>query len=319
VADQLTVTPAESGQRLDRFLVARIEGCSPADRSLTRSQIKNAIDAGAALVDGKAGRAGQKLKAGQVVAFTPPPPTPITVEPEEIPLEIVFEDAYLVVVDKPPGLVVHPSAGHATGTLVAALLAHCRLGGGEDDMRPGIVHRIDKDTSGLLVVTKDVRTHEGLARQFRSHTIGRRYLTLVRGQPRPEQGRIVTAYGRHPHHRLKFSGKFGGSREAVTRYEVIERFGGAAALVACELETGRTHQVRVHLSELGHPVLGDQLYGGTSGGDPRLRDVLAVVTRQLLHAARLAFDHPATGERIDLESALPADFERALAGLRGLA
>jgi 23S rRNA pseudouridine1911/1915/1917 synthase len=301
------------------FLASRLaESSSQQTTCVTRSQIKLAIDAGAALVDGAVGRAGQKLRAGQVVEFTPPPPEPTTVVPEEIPLVIVYEDDYLVVVDKPPGLVVHPSAGHATGTLVAALLAHCRLGGGED-MRPGIVHRIDKDTSGLLVVTKDVRTHEGLARQFRAHTIGRRYLALVRGAPRPDAGRIVTSFGRHPRNRLKFTGKHGGERTAVTRYEVLERFAGAASLVACELETGRTHQVRVHLSELGHPVLGDALYGGSASGDRRLREALAGLTRQALHATRLAFDHPVSGARIDLEAPPPRDFADALAALRGLA
>lgn len=214
-------------------------------------------------------------------------------------------------------MVVHPAAGHRRGTLVAALLSHCQLAGGEY-LRPGIVHRIDKDTSGLLVITKDVGTHEGLAKQFRAHSIDRRYLALTRGVPSPLRGTISTQYGRHRTHRLKFSGRFGGTRHAVTHYEVLEQFSTAAALVGCTLETGRTHQVRVHLSEMGHPILGDTLYGGSSGGDHRLEPALRFMPRQALHAASLAFDHPSTGDRIELESEPPQDFALALEELRRL-
>jgi len=223
-----------------------------------------------------------------------------------------------VVVNKAAGMVVHPSAGHRRGTLVAALLAHCRIAGGEDEMRPGVVHRLDRDTTGLLVVTKDVGIYARLAEQFRDHTVGRRYVALVRGVP-DAKGKLDTLYGRHPNHRIKFSSRHQGSRRAVTHYEVLEAFGStAAAMVACRLETGRTHQVRVHMSDMGHPILGDELYGGGSGGDHRLKGALARLSRQALHARHLAFDHPVTGRRIDLEAAPPQDFQDALAALRDI-
>lgn len=314
---ELNVDSHEAGERLDRFLTARLESMGDDGLGgLTRSQIKRALDQGAAEVDGRRGRAGQRLKPRQIVRFTPPPPEPLSVEPEPIPLSIAFEDDRVVVVDKPAGMVVHPAPGHRRGTLVAALLAHCPLSGG-DPLRPGIVHRLDRDTTGLLVVAKDVVALEHLARQFRDHTVGRRYLALVRGHP-ALRGTIRTAYGRHPHHRLKFTGRFNGSKQAVTHFERLEAFSStrAAALVACTLETGRTHQVRVHLSEAGHPLLGDPLYGGGSGGDHRLEPALSQLDRQALHATHLAFDHPGTGARIELDSPPPVDFERALAGLR---
>ena len=322
MTEELRVGSDDDGERLDRFLAARLEGP-------TRSQIKRAIDEGAALIDGAAGRAGQRLRAGQVVAFTALPPPTTTVEAEAIELDIVYEDAQVVVVNKAAGMVVHPAAGHARGTLVAALLAHCGLecngvgvgtgagaGAGGVNLRPGIVHRLDKDTTGLLVVAKDLASHEHLARQFKAHTVGRRYLALVRGVP-SATGVLRTGYGRHPHHRIKFSSTHGGKRVAVTHYRVLERFAEAAAFVACELETGRTHQVRVHLSDIGHAVLGDELYGGRPR-DPRLTPALRHLARQALHAARLAFDHPVTGQRIDLEAQPPEDFMAALGELRRL-
>lgn len=312
------VTDQEDGQRLDQFLTSRLNVRDATSLpGPTRSQIKRAIDAGAARVDGQQGRPGQRLRVGQTVDFTVPTPEPLDVEPEDLPLDIVYEDEYLIVVDKAAGMVVHPAAGHRRGTLVAALLSHCQLAGGELS-RPGIVHRLDKDTSGLLVITKDVGTHEGLAKQFRTHSIDRRYLALTRGVPSRPHGTISTQYGRHPTNRLKFSGRFDGARHAVTHYEVREHFSTAAALVGCELETGRTHQVRVHLSELGHPILGDKLYGGSSGGDHRLEPALKNIKRQALHAALLGFDHPATGDRIELESKPPQDFDLTLEALRSL-
>ncbi len=302
------VDAADEGERLDRFLTARLDGP-------TRSQIKLAIDQGAARVDGKPGRPGQKLKRGQHIEYEPPPPPPATVEPEALPIDVVYEDERLIVVNKAAGMVVHPAAGHHRGTLVGALLAHCRLSGGEE-LRPGIVHRLDKDTSGLMVVAKDPATHEHLSRQFKDHTAGRRYLALVRGRP-PAEGTLRTGYGRHPSHRIRFSSRHGGSRLAVTHFRVLETFAELAALVACELETGRTHQVRVHLSDMGHPVLGDELYGGTSR-DRRLASALRRLEFQALHAARLALDHPVTGERLVLEVEPPPYFRSALEALRRL-
>lgn len=304
--ESFSVSADEDGERLDRFLASRLE-------ESTRSQIKLAIDRGAAMIEGKIGRPGQRLRPGQVVEFDPPPPAPTKVEPELIDIEIAYEDEQVIVVNKAAGMVVHPAAGNYRGTLVAALLAHCRLGGGEE-LRPGIVHRLDKDTSGLLVVAKDPSSHQKLALQFKEHTVGRRYLALVRGVP-PEKGTFSTSYGRHPRHRVKFSSQHDGSRHAVTHFERLEVFDDLAALVACVLETGRTHQVRVHLSDHGHAVLGDELYGGRPN-NRRLSQLLSKLDRQALHAHQLAFDHPRTGERIELESELPPDMESALETLR---
>lgn len=311
---ELVVAENEAGTRLDRFLTTKLDLQAEDGASLTRSQLKRAIDDGGATVDGKRARPGQKLKSGQLVSFVKPEPPPLSVQPEAIPLDIAFEDEHLIVVSKPAGMVVHPAAGNWTGTLVAALLAHCELDSGEK-MRPGIVHRIDKDTTGLLVVAKDVTTHEGLARQFHDHTIDREYLALVRRVPKVRDT-IRTRYGRHPRNRLKFSSRFNGPKEAITHYELVESFANAAALITCRLETGRTHQVRVHLAEAGHPLLGDKLYGGTTGGDHRLEAPLACIDRQALHAARLGFTHPITGARVDLRRDAPEDFQTALKELR---
>jgi 23S rRNA pseudouridine1911/1915/1917 synthase len=210
---------------------------------------------------------------------------------------------------------VHPAAGNYRGTLVAGLLARSSLGGG-DPFRPGIVHRLDKDTSGLLVVAKSVAAHEGLSAQFRKHTARRRYRALVRGVPATE-GTIRTPYGRNPRDRLRFTGRRPAGRQAVTHYRVVEPFARLASMVLCELETGRTHQVRVHMSEIGHPLLCDALYGGTSC-DRRIAPVLRALGRQALHAEHLAFDHPVTGERIELEAKLPEDMRQAVLLLRSL-
>jgi 23S rRNA pseudouridine1911/1915/1917 synthase len=212
-------------------------------------------------------------------------------------------------------MVVHPAAGNYRGTLVAGLLSRFVLAGGEPT-RPGIVHRLDKDTSGLLVVAKSLEAHEGLARQFREHTVGRRYRAVVRGVPDPERGTLKTPYGRHPRHRVRFSSRYPADRQAVTHYEVRERFGRLASQVTCELETGRTHQVRVHMADMGHPVLGDDLYGGRSG---ELAPALKHLDRQALHAELLAFDHPVTGLRVELEAPLPEDLQRVLEILRSMA
>jgi 23S rRNA pseudouridine1911/1915/1917 synthase len=252
------------------------------------------------------------------------PPLPSAAEPDaSVRFAVVFEDEHLVVVDKPPGLVVHPGKGNWAGTLVNGLLARPGFRGApvdardrEGPLRPGIVHRIDKDTSGLLVVAKTEHAREGLMKQLHDHSVDRHYLALSVGVPKA--GRIETLHGRHPTHRLRFSSKVTTGKRAVTHVDVLETFGGLAALLRCRLETGRTHQIRVHLTEqCGTPLLGDSLYGPT----PRapLRAVGERLGRQALHAARLGFEHPESGERLQFDAPLPGDMESAIAELRALA
>jgi 23S rRNA pseudouridine1911/1915/1917 synthase len=285
--------------------------------SVSRSQLARQIGEAAVTVNGDAGTPSRKLRAGDVVVWAPPPPAPTEIAAEALPLAIVYEDRYLVVVDKPAGLVVHPAPGHEGGTLVNALLAHCRdLRGIGGELRPGIVHRIDKDTSGLLVVAKDDATMNGLAAAFKAHTVERVYDALCVGKPPGKAGRIDTLYGRDPRARKKFSSKVRTGKRAVTNWAVVERFGGAARIEA-RLETGRTHQVRVHLAALGCPLLGDRTYG-RAPRDPAVRAIAEALGRQALHARTLGFVHPATGERLAFTAALPADLARALAALRAL-
>ena len=267
------------------------------------------------LVNGQPAKPSRKLRAGDEVRYVPAPAEPDpSALPEDIPVPLLFEDAHLVVVDKPAGLCVHPSPGHRAGTLVNALLHQVgSLAGVGGRLRPGIVHRLDKDTSGVMVATKDDAAHEGLSRQFRAHTIERRYLALVRGAI-AAKGEHRTLYGRDPRHRLRFSARVRVGKPAVTHWRVVERLAGAS-LVEARLETGRTHQVRVHLADLGHPVLGDRLYGGVAG-DERIREVARALGRQALHAARLGFLHPVTGAHMSFESPLPEDMRRAIESLR---
>jgi 23S rRNA pseudouridine1911/1915/1917 synthase len=306
---RFTIEPDAAGARLDVFLAART--------GVTRSQVGRHVDDGVVRVNGEAVKASRKLRAGDQVTFAPPPPAPDEALPEAITLTVLFEDAHLIVVDKPAGLVVHPAAGHATGTLVNALLHHCgalsSVGGRQ---RPGIVHRLDKDTSGVMIASKTDLAHLSLARQFHDHSIERRYLALTSGAPPQAEGALDTLHGRHPVDRKRFTTHVTRGRRAVTRYRVLERLGGAC-LVECTLETGRTHQVRVHLSEHGCPLLGDPVYGRTPR-DPALRAVATALGRPGLHAAVLGIDHPVTGERLRFTTDPPADFQVALAALRGL-
>ncbi|MBW2279016.1 MAG: RluA family pseudouridine synthase, partial [Deltaproteobacteria bacterium] len=242
---------SDRGVRLDLFLRDREPGP-------TRSQLKRLIEAGLALVDGEPARPAKKLSPGQGVELRIPPPEPLSAHPEPMDLDVRFEDEYLIVVNKRQGLVVHPAPGHPSGTLVNGLL-HGRTTTGGDPLRPGIVHRLDKDTSGLIVVAKDARSHAALARQFHDHTIDRRYRVLVAGKP-PEQGIWDTFHGRLPRDRKRFSSRVTRGRRAVSRFDLIERFKGAAML-RVTLETGRTHQVRVHCADHGYRVLGDPWYG----------------------------------------------------------
>lgn len=297
-----TLAAAQAGWRLDRALAATFP-------TLSRERLKALVSAGAASVDGRMVRdPALKVNGGEAVELLVPVPRPAEARAEAIALDIRFEDAHLLVVDKPAGLVVHPAAGNPDGTLVNALLHHCagRLSGIGGVARPGIVHRIDKDTSGLMVVAKTDRAHAGLAEQFRRHSIGRRYLALVAGVPVPPAGRIETHLARSSTNRQKIAVvEPPRGKRAVTHWRVVETLAGAA-LVECRLETGRTHQVRVHMAHLGHPLLGDPVYG--QGRMGKLLKELGF-RRQALHAAGLEFVHPATQEKLVFESDPPGDIQ----------
>ncbi len=304
---------ASSGQRLDRAL---------ADASgLSRERIKALLGEGRITLGGRAvEQASLKPAAGTAFAIAVPAAAPASAEAQDIALTIVYEDDDLIVIDKPAGLVVHPAAGNLDGTLVNALLHHCRgqLSGIGGVARPGIVHRIDKDTSGLLVVAKHDAAHEGLARQFADHSIERAYLAVTAGVPSPLAGTVRGAIARSSINRKKMAlVEDGRGKHAVTHYKVLEPLGSSAAVVECRLETGRTHQVRVHLSSIGHPLLGDPVYGRSP---PRLRPLLTELAfrRQALHAAVLGFVHPISGNQMHFASELPHDFRELRDALRGL-
>lgn len=297
--------------RLDVFL-------SQKDKNLSRSQIQRLIAEGKVEVKGKRVKAGMRLKENDLVTIIIPPPQKMEVLPEDLPLKILYEDAHLLVIDKPAGMVVHPGAGNFSGTLVNALLHYCPdLGGIGGVLRPGIVHRLDKGTSGVLVVAKDEITHRGLAEQFKVHTVERKYIGVVYGQISPE-GKIKTLIGRHPTDRKKMSTRAKKGKEARTSWRLIKHY-RHFSLVEFQLETGRTHQIRVHLASLGHPILGDPLYGGKkwlSSLEPYiLREELLKLKRQALHAFHLGIIHPVTKEKLVLTSPLPADLQEAIANL----
>jgi 23S rRNA pseudouridine1911/1915/1917 synthase len=300
-----------------------VELLARAGRPETRATVQRWIERGRVLVGGAPGRASAKVAAGALVEISPEPPPPSTAVPDaSVTFRVVHEDAHLLVIDKPAGLVVHPARGHAGGTLVNGLLAREGFARAPADprdplghLRPGIVHRLDKGTSGLLVVAKDERTREALKAQFAAHTIEREYVAIAVGHAK--DATIDTLHGRHPTDRQRFTSHVREGRHAVTHVRVLERL-GAATLVACRLETGRTHQIRVHLAERAHtPILGDPLYGRPPE-DARLRALGEALGRQALHARVLGFTHPATGRAVRWESALPEDLERCLLALRGL-
>jgi 23S rRNA pseudouridine1911/1915/1917 synthase len=309
----LTVDGAGAGSRLDRYLAEKLP-------DLSRARLQALIAEGHVRLEGREVRASLRVREGDRLTVAVPELVPALPAPEDIPLTVVHEDDHLVVVDKPAGLVVHPGAGTPSGTLVNALLRHVRgLSGVGGVVRPGIVHRLDKGTSGLLVVAKDDATHAALSRQFAGRAVEKEYRALVIGVPARREGTITAPIGRDPVHRKKMSVRATRGRPARTSYRVVEAFDGAA-LLAVRIETGRTHQIRVHLASQGHPVAGDPVYGGTRRPPSRsagAREALASLRRPALHAARLAFVHPATGERVSFESPLPADFGRVLAALRG--
>ena len=304
------VEDGDRGARLDRFL-SRQE-----DVEITRSQLKRLIDEGFARVDGTAARPARLLRPGQIVELRVPPPEPLSAEPEPIPIEIRYEDEHVVVVDKPQGLVVHPAPGHARGTLVNALLHWCTPRGG-DPLRPGIVHRLDKDTSGLMVVAKTETAHAHLAVQFHEHTVDRRYRVLVSGTPM-DRGEWRTLHGRREGDRKLFSSRVRRGKSAVSAFVTMERFPtGPAAMLAVTLSTGRTHQVRVHCADHGLPVLGDRAYG-SKHLQPALRVIHEALPGQALHAELLGFDHPALGRRMMFTSVPNPAFSTALDALRHL-
>jgi len=311
-ARSLAVDEAGSGERLDRWLA----GAMP---DLSRARLQAIITGGGVLVDGRVARPSLRLKTGQAISVRLPAPQPAVPLPEDIPLAVIYEDRHLLVVDKPAGLVVHPGAGRATGTLVNALLHRVRdLSGIGGVVRPGIVHRLDRGTSGLLVVAKDDASHLALSRQFSGRTVDKEYLAVVLGVPRALEGTIDVPIGRDPVHRKRMSVRAPRGRAARSTYRLVEAFDGAA-LLRVRIATGRTHQIRVHLSALGHPVAGDLTYGGRSrpaSRRPEARAALEGLSRPALHAAHLAFTHPASGERLSFSSPLPADLEALLAALR---
>jgi 23S rRNA pseudouridine1911/1915/1917 synthase len=308
----LAVDEAAGGVRLDVWLARHLP-------SLSRARVQALVEEGCVLLDGRRARASARLRPGQVAQVRVPPPVPADPQPEDIDVCVVHEDAHLLVVDKPAGLVVHPGAGTVGGTLVNALLRHVRdLSGVGGVLRPGIVHRLDKGTSGLLVVAKDDETHRALVRQFAGRTVEKEYLALVLGVPDRPGGAIDLPIGRDPVHRQRMSVRAPRGREARTSWEVEERFDGAA-LLRVRIHTGRTHQIRVHLSSIGHPVAGDAAYGGTRtppSGRAAAREALLSLGRPALHAARLAFTHPASGARLSFDAPLPAEILGLLERLR---
>ena len=316
---QATVAPEHSGERLDRFLA----GALP---DLSRSRLQTLLAAGAVTRAGETIRDGNwRVKPGEIYELRVPQPAPALPPGQNIPLKIVYEDTDLIVIDKPAGLVVHPAAGNWTGTLVNALIAHCgaSLSGIGGIRRPGIVHRLDKDTSGLIVAAKTDRAHQALAAQFADHgrsgPLLRGYLAFAWGVPERARGTVEAPIDRHPRARERMAVRRGG-RPAITHWELAERLAGAdgtpvASLLVCRLETGRTHQIRVHLADIGHPLLGDALYGPgfrtkATLLQPAAQAALARLDRQALHAHLLGFEHPSTGQILEFRSELPDDLSR---------
>jgi 23S rRNA pseudouridine1911/1915/1917 synthase len=331
--ETIAVTTEEAGQRLDRVLTQRVG-------ELSRSRLKALIVGGRVSVAGKAVRdPARHVKTGETIVVDVPPAAPAEPEAENIPLDVVFEDDAIIVINKPAGLVVHPAAGHASGTLVNALIAHCgaSLSGIGGVKRPGIVHRLDKDTTGILIAAKTDKAHKSLTRQFADHgrtgALRRAYVALVWGAPKLPSGRIDLPIDRHRTAREKMAVREGG-REAITHWQVLERFQAqgseqgsgkgseaVAAALSCELETGRTHQIRVHLAHAGHPLLGDDVYGSgfktkASRLNAKARELLESLHRQALHAAHLTIAHPLTGEVISFDADWPEDMANLAEALR---
>ena len=298
---RLRASEESKNQRLDAFLASSLDG-------LTRSQATRLIESGEVAVNGRAVSKSYKLAGGEDIAVTLPEPEPVEAVPQDIPLDVVYEDADVIVVNKPSGMVVHPAPGHPDGTLINALLYHCAgtLSGIGGALRPGIVHRIDRDTSGLIIAAKNDAAHQYLSAQLADHTLARTYECIVVGALREDRGTVNAPIARHPTDRKRMAVVAGG-REAVTHWEVIARYPGYTH-VRCRLETGRTHQIRVHMAYIGHPILGDTVYGA--------KKEVPGLTGQCLHAVGLRFLHPRTHEVVELSCPLPEEFTRMLQKIR---
>ena len=296
----ITLIAQENGVRADQFLSQSLD-------NLTRSAAQKLLEAGHVLREGKALKKNDKLKEGDEITVLIPDPTEVEILPQDIPLDVVYEDEDVIVVNKPVGMVVHPAPGHPDGTLVNALMYHCgdSLSGINGELRPGIVHRIDRDTSGLIIAAKNDAAHLALADQLQDHSLYREYEAVIIGGLKSDEGTIDLPIARHATDRKKMAINHYNGRRAVTHWTVLERFSGYTHL-QCRLETGRTHQIRVHLAAQGHPVLGDPVYNGERKGFPELAG-------QCLHARKLSFIHPRTGERLTLECPLPDYFTATLA------
>ena len=299
---RLTVSSEDAGVRIDKYLAEQLP-------DITRSYLQKLLKDGSVQMNGKPVKASTKTAAGAVIALTIPEPEEPEILPENIPLDILYEDSDVILINKPKNMVVHPAAGHYTGTLVNALMYHCRgdLSGINGVLRPGIVHRIDKDTTGVLIVCKNDRAHNALAEQLKEHSITRKYRAIVCGNLKEDEGTVDAPLGRHPQDRKKMAIVRSGGKRAVTHYRVLERFGNYT-YIECRLETGRTHQIRVHMASLGHPLLGDEIYG-------RAKSPFKL-EGQTLHAMVLGFIHPTTGEYMEFEAPLPEYFEKLLEKLR---
>ena len=297
----LRASEESKNQRLDAFLASSLDG-------LTRSQATRLIESGEVAVNGRAVSKSYKLAGGEDIAVTLPEPEPVEAVPQDIPLDVVYEDADVIVINKPSGMVVHPAPGHPDGTLVNALLYHCAgtLSGVGGALRPGIVHRIDRDTSGLIIAAKNDAAHQYLSAQLADHTLARTYECIVVGKLREDRGTVNAPIARHPTDRKRMAVVAGG-REAVTHWEVIARYPGYTH-VRCRLETGRTHQIRVHMAYIGHPILGDTVYGA--------KKEVPGLTGQCLHAVGLRFLHPRTHEVVELSCPLSEEFTRMLQKIR---
>ena len=315
----MVVAPEDEGRRLDAILADRVP-------EISRSAFQRLVREGCVSVDGVPAKASQKLRTGEVVIYAVPETKPAHLEPEKLDVEIVYEDEDLIVVNKPKGMVVHPAPGAASGTLVNALLSHCRglsaIGGEE---RPGIVHRLDKDTSGLMVVAKNDKAHRSLQKQIQARAAVRKYLALVWGDPRFDRAEVDAPIGRHPADRKKMAvieDATHRSREAITDFRVVERF-GPFTLLEASLRTGRTHQVRVHAAYAGHPVVGDPVYSGNrrlkTGRTEFVRDVNGLIDAlggQALHAYQLSFEHPATGQGMEFAAPMPPEMRELVDYIR---
>jgi 23S rRNA pseudouridine1911/1915/1917 synthase len=308
----LQVDADDAGTRLDKYLASHMP-------ELSRSHLQRLIQEGHVWLSSRPAAASSRVHAGDVITVCVPPPRPARPAAEAIPLRVLYEDEALLVIDKPPGMVVHPAPGHAEGTLVNALLFHCRtLSGIGGEIRPGIVHRLDKDTSGVLLVAKHDRSHRRLAALLKAHQIRRQYLALVRGRPVSAQGTIDAPIGRHPRQRKKMAVVERHGRAARTHYRVLETW-GPVSLVRLTLETGRTHQIRVHLAHMGHAVLGDAVYGAGTwhfAGHPELERAVRAFPRQALHAEQVRFRHPEHGQWMVYTAPLPGDMAGLLRQVR---